>query len=59
MDGLEKNMNEEPHFRLFKHVCLQDLAEEAYLDEQSMVDSLQIAIQVSGAPFQFARALGD
>jgi hypothetical protein len=52
-------MNEEPHFRLFKHVCLQDLAEEAYLDEQSMVDSLQIAIQGSGAPFQFARALGD
>eukprot|EP01048_Picozoa_sp_COSAG05_P003933 COSAG05_NODE_194_length_14555_cov_25.382955_4_plen_821_part_00 len=45
LDGLERYMEEEPHFRLFKHVCLNDFAEETYLDEQKMVDSLEIAIQ--------------
>ena len=45
LDGLERFMGEEPHFRLFKHVVLNEIAEEAYYDETEMINALRIAIQ--------------
>ena len=45
LDGLERFMGEEPHFRLFKHVVLNEIAEQAYYDETEMINALRIAIQ--------------
>ena len=45
LDGLERFMGEEPHFRLFKHVVLNECAEHAYYDEAEMLSALRIAIQ--------------
>ena len=45
LDGLERFMAEEPHFRLFKHVVLNECAEDAYYDEAEMLSALRIAIQ--------------
>jgi hypothetical protein len=45
LDGLERFMAEEPHFRLFKHVVLNECAEDAYYDEAEMLSALRVAIQ--------------
>ena len=38
LDGLERYEDEEPHFRLFKHVLLEEVGEALYYDEIEMLE---------------------
>jgi hypothetical protein len=38
--------NAEPHFRLFKHVLLEEVGEEVYYDEQEMLTTLTAEIKI-------------
>ena len=43
--GLELHQEEEPHFRLFKHVLMQDVGEWVYTNEKEMIASLRADIR--------------
>ena len=45
LDCLELHQEEEPHFRLFKHVLMQDVGEWVYTNEKEMIASLRADIR--------------